>query len=119
MNHFEFYFKVICISETCSSEHNNSDLYNLTNYNSIHQTRSSGKIGGSLAIFVYHSLTYRVRKNLSTNNEDIEALCIEIINPKSKNILDNTSYRQAAGRYNEFEIYLKQFYKNLKTNLTW
>ena len=59
-------------------------------------------------------MTYRVRKNLSTNNEDIEALCIEIINTKSKNIPDNTSYRQPAGRYNEFEIYLKQFLQKSK-----
>ena len=54
-------------------------------------------------------MAYSVRKDLSTNNEDIESLCIEIINTKSKNILVNTSYRQPAGRYNEFEIYLKQF----------
>ena len=54
-------------------------------------------------------MTYSVGKDLSTNSEDIEALCIEIVNAKSKNILVNTSYRQPAGRYNEFEIYLKQF----------
>ena len=53
-----FNFKVICVSETwCSSEHNNSDLYKLTNYSSIHQTRSSGKTGGGLAIFVHNTLT--------------------------------------------------------------
>ena len=110
-----FNFKVICISETwCSSEHNNSDLYKVTNYNSIHQTKNSGKTGGGLAIFVHNSLTHNVRKDLSTNNEDIEALCIEIINTKSKNILDNTSYRQPAGRYSEFEIYLKQFLQKSK-----
>ena len=90
-------------------EHSNSDLYKLTNYSSIHQTRSSSKTGGVLAIFVHNSLTYSVRKDLSTNNEDIESLCIEIFNTKSKNILVNTSYRQPEGRYNEFEIYLKQF----------
>ena len=53
-------------------------------------------------------MTYSVKKDLSTNNEDTEALCIEIINTKSKNILVNTSYRQQAGRYKEFELYLKQ-----------
>ena len=100
--------------------HNNSDLYKLTNYNSIHQTRSSGKTGGVLAIFVHNSLTYSVTKDLSTNNEDIEALYTEIIRTKSKNILVNTSYRQRAGRRNEFEIYLKQFLhksKNKKSYL--
>ena len=54
-------------------------------------------------------MTYSVRKDLSTNNEDIESFCTEIINTKSENILINTSYRQPAGRYSEFEIYLKQF----------
>ena len=95
-------FKVICVTETWCS---NSDLYKLTNYSSIHQTRSSGKTGGGLAIFVHNSLTYSVRKDFSTNNEDIESLCIEIINTKSKNILVNASYRQPTGQYNEFEIY--------------
>ena len=53
-----FNFKVICISETwCSSEHNNSDLYKLNNYNSIQQTRRSVETGGGLAIFVHNSLT--------------------------------------------------------------
>ena len=116
-----FNFKVICISETwCSSEHNNSDLYKVTNYNSIHQTRNSGKTGGGLAIFVHNSLTHNIRKDLSTNNEDIEALCIKIINTESKNVLVNKSSRQLAARYNEFEIYLKQFLhksKNKKSDL--
>ena len=57
-------FKVICVTETwCSSQHNNGDLYNLTNYSSIHQTRSSGKTGGDSAIFVHNSLAYSVRKD--------------------------------------------------------
>ena len=54
-------------------------------------------------------MTYSVKKGLSTNNGDIETLYIEIIDTKSKDILVNTSYRQPAGQYNEFEIYLKQF----------
>ena len=105
-----FNFKVICVTETWrSSEHNNSDLYKLTNYSSIHQTRSSSKTGGGLAIFVHNSLAYSIRKDISTNNEDIESLCIEIINTESKNTLVNMSYRQLSERYNEFEICLKQF----------
>ena len=59
-------------------------------------------------------MKYSVRKDISTNNEDIEALCIESTNTKSKNILVYTSYRQLAGRYNEFEIYLKQFLQKSK-----
>ena len=80
-----FNFKVIFDTETwCSSEHNNSDLYKLTNYSIIHQTRSSGKMGGGLAILVHNIWTYSLRKDLSTNNVDIESLCTEIINTKSK-----------------------------------
>ena len=63
---------------------NNSDLFKLPNYSSIHQTRSSGKTGGGLAIFVHNNMTYSARKDLSTNSEDIEALCIEIINAKKE-----------------------------------
>lgn len=105
-----FNFKVICISETrCSSEHDNSDLSKLPNYSSIHQTRSPGKTGGSLAIFVLHVMTHSVRKGLSINTEDIEALSIEIINAKNKSILVNTRYRHPAEGHNEFEVYLIQF----------
>ena len=69
---------VICFSETwCSNEHNNRDLLKLPNYSSIDQTTSSGKTGVGLAIFVHNSMTYSVRKNRSTNSEDIEALYIE------------------------------------------
>ena len=65
-------------------------------------------------------MTYNEKKDLSSKNENIESFCIEIINTKSKNILVNTSYRQPAGRYNEFEIYIKQFLyksKNKKSYL--
>ena len=62
----------------------NSDLYKLRNYSSIHQTRSSGNTVGGLAIIVNNSIMYSVRKVLSTNSEDIETTCIEIINAKSK-----------------------------------
>ena len=44
-----------------------------------------------------------VSKDLGTNNEDVEAICIEIINVKNKKMLVNTIYRQPAGWYNEFE----------------
>ena len=45
----------------------------------MHQTRNSGKTGGRLAIFIHNSLAYSVKKDLSTNNEDVESLCIEIL----------------------------------------
>ena len=51
-------------------------------------------------------MMYSVKKDVSTNSEDIEALFLENINVKSKNILVNMSYRQ--------EFTQNNFYVNLK-----
>ena len=111
----KFEFKVICITETwCSDNSVNHDLFELPQYKSIHQVRRAGK-GGGIAVFLLESLTVNIRHDLSVNNADIEALCVEIINKKSKNILINTQYRQPAGNFNEFEAYLNTFLANSKT----
>ena len=60
-------------------------------------------------MFFHESLTFNIRHDLSVNNAHIEALCVEIINKKSQNILINTQYRQPAGNVNEFEAYLNTF----------
>ena len=67
----------------------------------MHQTRSSGKTGAGLPIFIHDSLTYCIRQDLNINNHDSEALCIETINNKGKKILISTQYRQPAGKYNK------------------
>ena len=75
--------------------------------------RRTGK-GGGIAVFLHESLTFNVRHDLSINNANIEALCVEIINKKSKNII-NTQYCQPAGNFNEFEAYLNTFLVKSKT----
>ena len=75
-----------------SNKRNNNDFYKLPEDSSIHQVRSSIKADGVLTIFVHNSLARR--KNFNTANEDIEALCIEIFDPKSKNILNGTSLQR-------------------------
>ena len=111
----KFEFKVICITETwCSDNSMNHNLFELPQYKSIHQVRRAGK-GGGIAVFLHESLTFNIRHDLSVNNADIEALCVEIINKKSKNILINTQYRQPAGNFNEFEAYLNTFLAKSKT----
>ena len=80
----------------------NHNLFELPQYKSIHQVRRAGK-GGGIAVFLHESLTFNIRHDLSVNNADIEALCLEIINKKSKNILINT--HQPAGNSNEFEAH--------------
>ena len=92
----------------------NHNLFKLPQYKSIHQVRKTGK-GGGIAVFLHESLTFNIRHDLSVNNVDIEALCLEIINKKSKNILINTQYRQPAGNFNEFEAYLNTFLAKSKT----
>ena len=53
---------------------------------------------------------------MGINNENIEALCKEIVNKKGENILIITQYRQPAGIYSEFEKYLKDFTNKAKNN---
>ena len=80
----KFEFKVICITETwCSDNSMNHNLFKLPQYKSIHQVRRTGK-GGGTAVFIQESLTFNVVHDLNVNNADIEALCVEIINKKSK-----------------------------------
>ena len=66
-------------------------------------------------MFIHNTLIYNIRPDLSINNDNIEPLCIEIVNKKGKNILINTQYRQPAGIYSEFQKYLKDFTKKAKT----
>ena len=111
----KFEFKVTCIKETwCSNNSMNHNLFDIPQYKSIHQVRRVGK-GGGIAAFLYESLTFNIRHDLSVNNADIEALCVEIIDKKSKNILINTQYRQPAENFNEFEAYLNTFFAKSKT----
>ena len=64
----------------------NHNRFKLPQYKSIHQVRRTGK-GGGIAVFFHESLTFNVRHDLSVNNADIEALCVEIINRSQKTFL--------------------------------
>ena len=111
----KFEFKVRCITETwCSDNTMNHNLFKLPQYKSIHQVRRTDK-GGGIAVFLHASLTFNIRHDSSVNNVDVEALCVEIINKKSKNILIKTQYCQPAGNFNEFEAYLNIYLAKSKT----
>ena len=91
LDNLDFEFKVICISETWSSENVRcNSLYKIPNYNSINQIRGNGKAGGGVAMFIHNTLIYNMKPDLSINNVNIEALCIEIVTNNGKNILINT-----------------------------
>ena len=83
----KFELKVICFTETWSTDDpRNETLFNLENYTSINQVRKHGR-GGGICVFIHNSLTFKLRSDLATNNNDIESLAIEIINKKNKNIV--------------------------------
>ena len=110
-----FEFNVISIKETWRTDNvENKVIYKLPNYSSIYQTRSSGKNGGILAIYFHETVTYTVKMDLSINSNDIEALCLEIINREGKNILISAQYKHPAGKYNDSEEYLNKFLTGLK-----
>ena len=117
LDNLDFEFKVICISETwCSENVSCNSLYKIPNCNSNHQIRGNGKAGGGVATFIHNTLIYNMKPDLSINNDNIEALCIEIVNNNGKNILINTQYRQPVGIYSEFEKYMKDFTNKVKNN---
>ena len=81
----KFEFIVICIAETwCSDNSMNHNLFKLPQYKGIHQVRRTRK-GAGIVVFLHESLTFNNRCDLSISNADIQALCVEIINKKSKN----------------------------------
>ena len=107
-----FCFKVICITESwCSDDSHTNNRYQLPNYLSIHQGRKNDKTGGGITIFIHKQLLYNIRHDLSVNDDDTEALFLEIRNQKSKNIFINTIYRQPSGNKENLKIILVSFSK--------
>ena len=83
----KFELKLICITETwCSDNTMNHNLFELPQYKSFHQVRRTGE-GGGIAVFLHESITFNIRHDLSVNSADIEVLCVEIIDKKSKTSL--------------------------------
>ena len=64
-------------------------------------------------------LIYNIRHDLGVNDEDTEALCLEITNQKSKNIFINTIYRQPSGNKENFENYFGKLLEKTKTKITY
>ena len=80
------------------------NLFRLPKYKSNHQVRKTDK-GDGISVFLHEFFTVNIRHNLSVNITDIEALCVEIINKKTKYILISTKYCQQVGYSNEFQSY--------------
>ena len=65
-------------------------------------------------VFIDNSLTFKLRSDLGTNNNDIESLAIEIINKKSKNVVISAQYRQPAGDFKQSKTHLENFINKMK-----
>ena len=113
MTTIKFKFKVICLTETWCTD--DEILLNLENYTSINQVRKHGR-GGGICVFIHNSLTFKLRPDLGTNSNEIESLSIEIINKKSKNVVISAHYRQPAGDFKQYKIYLESFFKKMKNS---
>ena len=115
LSSLNFEFRIICFSEiwlddsalACES------LYKLPHYNSVHQLRGHGK-GGGVSIYMNDSFNYKVRTDLSVNNNDIESPSIETLFEKKSNILINDLYRPPSGLIVSFENSLKDVFDKIK-----
>ena len=112
-----FNFSIVCFSETWANDINiNKNSFQLRNYNTEHQIRKSGK-GGGICIFIYDSLDYKVRKDLSINCDAIESLSIEICKRKTRNTIFNVVCRPPNGDTKISEQFCKDLFSKNSKNL--
>ena len=64
--------------------------------------------GGGVCIFVHDSIVYKLRNDLCINNEDTEAMSIEIIYKNRKNIILTNLYRPPDGNAETFLYFTKE-----------
>ena len=64
-------------------------------------------------------MIYDIRHDLSVNDEDTEALRLEIVNQKWRNIFIKTIYRQPSGNKENFENYFGKFFKKPKPKIAY
>ena len=62
-----------------------------------------------ICVFLNDSLIFKLRPDLSRNNEEMEAFSLEFIDKKSKNILTSVQYRHPSNKAKIFEEYLQSF----------
>ena len=88
-------FIVVALTETwCNDEKaTQNSLLQLPNYTPIHQIRNNGQRGGGVVLYVHNSLNFKILKKQSTNSNDLECACIEIVRKNAKNIIVSCIYR--------------------------
>ena len=112
-----FTFSITCFSETWLDETNSTEnsLYEMPNYISKHQVRSDRR-GGGVSIYVHKTFDFKVRSNLSINNEEFESISVEISSNKKQNTLVNILYRPPNGEIEPSEIFLNNVFTKTKNS---
>ena len=113
-----FNFSIVWFLETWANDINinKNSSFQLPNCNTEHQIRKSGK-GEEVCIFIYESLDYSVRKDLSINCNAIESLSVEICYRNSRTTIFNVVYRSPNGDKKSSEQFCNDLFSKNSKNL--
>ena len=77
-------FSIICFSETWLNDSNvDNSNYELPNYVSVRQIRNHYK-GRGVSVYINKNFEFKIRKDLSINNKDIESIGVELLYEKKE-----------------------------------
>ena len=113
-------FSVIGLAET-NIDSENQNLYQITNYTSIYQSRILGpkqqpkSKGSGVGLYIHDSYNFSKASNLSFCNENIESLFITITNLHCP-IFVGVIYRPPNGSLEQFNVHYKQILTEIGTN---
>ena len=91
INNIEHKFSIIGVTETWLNSQSN--LINLDNYEFIFKGREGNKTGGGVGFYIKDDSNYKMRHDLTTFNQWIESIFIELNMDNTKNIIVGTIYR--------------------------
>ena len=108
----ESQFDIIALSETWSIRKKSKNNFSLSGYHSLEELPGSTQNSGC-GVYIKENLNFKKRNDLTyvskTKDEEFQALWVEILNKKKKNILLCVVYRHPKSKRNElFSNYLKE-----------
>ena len=92
-----------------------NSTYDLASYTNSHQKRSDRK-GWGVSVYIYNSLNFKTRPDLSITCRDIESLTLEIIFEKTHNTIVSVLYRPPNGHSEYFENFFNFFLNTKNSN---
>ena len=70
----------------------------------------------NVSIYIYNSLNFKIRQDLSISNNDIEPLSAESVSGKARNTIFNVLYRPSKGQIEPFETFLNNAFSQVKVS---